>query len=115
MDPVTIFLAVKLFALLTAVTFAIITMKHIAEWFQQRGHLRNSDVWALTVAERVRNKQFTTVPGVFDGVKEPNRIVQAFYDTKSGKVLAGRRIKAKEADDQTYDRHVKGDGLVVYT
>ena len=97
MDPITIFVAIKLFTLLAVTVLAITQAKRIAEWFQQHRPLEEFGRMGSEqeLAERVRNKEFKTVQGVFDGAKEPNRIVKAFYNTKSENI-AFHPVRAME-------------------
>ena len=104
--------------ILVSVLAIVITVETLTEWFQARGHIKISDkgVIALTIAERVANKQYAVIPGVFDGKPANTRIVQVFYNERTKQVLDARALaSAVNPNQQIIRTHAEGDGMVVYT
>ena len=103
---------------LVSVLAIVITVQTLTEWFQARGHIKiaDKDVIALTIAERVANKQYAVIPGVFDGKPANTRIVQAFYNERTKQVMDARALaSAVNPNQQIIRTHAEGDGMVVYT
>jgi hypothetical protein len=104
--------------ILVSVLAIVITVETLKTWFQARGHIKAADknVLALTIAERVANKQYAVIPGVFDGKPANTRIVQAFYNARTNQVLDARALaSARNPNQQIIRTHAEGDGMVVYT
>jgi hypothetical protein len=104
--------------ILVSVLAIVITVEALTEWFRARGHIKaaDKDVIALTIAERVANKQYAVIPGVFDGKPANTRIVQAFYNERTRQVLDARALaSAVNPNQQIIRSHAEGDGMVVYT
>jgi hypothetical protein len=103
---------------LVSVLAIVITVETLKAWFQTRGHIKaaDNDVLALTIAERVANKQYAVIPGVFKGKPANTRIVQAFYNQRTNQVLDARALaSARNPSQQIIRTHAEGDGMVVYT
>lgn len=117
MDPFTIAVAITFFGGL-AVALIAITAKRIIQWFQARGRIKaeNSQVIAFTLADRINNKRYVEVPGVFTNRPEKTRIVQGFYDKQRDRIIDARALASSSApDEEIVAQHDEGDGLVVYT
>jgi hypothetical protein len=120
-DPVSVAIIWALHhygVVLVSVLAIVLTVEALTEWFQARGHIKaaDKDVIALTIAERVANKQYAVIPGVFAGKPANTRIVQAFYNERTNQVLDARAIaSAKNPNQQIIRTHAEGDGMVVYT
>jgi hypothetical protein len=117
MDPFTLSLAITFFGGLALAIIAI-TVKRIYQWFQARGKIKaeNSRVLAFTLAERINNKKYVEVQGVFSGRSEPTRIVQGFYDTENERIIDARALASSSRPDrQIVEQHDEGDGLVIYS
>jgi hypothetical protein len=103
---------------LVSVLAIVITVETLTEWFRARGRIKiaDKDVIALTIAERVANKQYAVIPGVFDGKPANTRIVQAFYNERTKQVMDARALaSAVNPNQQIIRTHTEGDGMVVYT
>ena len=98
-DPISIAIAFKLIALIIALL--IITYQLILDWFQENEELVQSDMdnIAVTVKELFETGNYTVVQGVFN--------------TRTEKVVAGRKLQAKKVDDQVADLH-RDKVLVIY-
>jgi len=99
------------------VAIVAITVTKIVQWFRSRGKLmaEHHDAIAVGIATRLRNRQFAEVTGVFDGSAKENQLVQAIYDTKTGKILEARGLTSSSVDDEVVQVYEKGNGLVVYS
>ncbi|MEU5316700.1 hypothetical protein AB0G67_08230 [Streptomyces sp. NPDC021056] len=118
MDPFTLGAAILAFGYIAVVVIAI-TVDIITEWFRARGRIKaeNTHSIAFTLAERIKNKQYTKVTGVFD--KAPTtastRIVQGLFDQRTGKVLDARALASvREPGAGVVRDHAAGSGLVIY-
>ena len=96
-----------LFAI-TALSFSITVIRlfrlafnFIINWFREREKIKNADKnnIAFTIQEKMKNKQYKTVQGVFN--KRTNEVVDA------------REIYSNEVDEQMEKNH-RGNELVVY-
>jgi hypothetical protein len=117
MDPFTIAAAIAFFGSI-AIAIIAITIRRIVTWFQNRGQIKasNANAIAFTLAERLENKQYTEVTGVFGATPRRNQIVQGFYDTGTGRLIEARAIASSEAAEQeVVQQHEAGQGLVIYT
>ncbi|MEU6678646.1 hypothetical protein [Streptomyces sp. NPDC046925] len=95
-------------------------MEIITEWFQARGRIKatNARAIAFSLAERIANKDYAKVGGVFD--KTPatatTRIVQGFFDEGTGRVIEARALASmRQPSAGVVQNHTAGRGLVVYT
>jgi hypothetical protein len=116
-DPFTIAVAITFFGGI-AVALIVITIKRIVQWFKARGQIKaeNARRIAFTLAERISNKQYVEVPGVFDNNHESTRMIQGFYDPDTDEIVDARALVSNSRPDQVViDQHDEGDGLVVYT
>lgn len=118
MDPFTVAAAISfLGTVVTAVV--VITLVKIIDWFRSRGKIKaeNKDAIAFTLAERINNKKYVEVGGVFDGRPTNTRIVQGFYDQARDQVLDVRALSSNRAptDAEIQRNHDEGQGLVVYS
>lgn len=57
-------------------------MGGIIQWLQGRRKIKDKSI-AFTIGERINNKQYVEVPGVFN----QTRIVQGFYEPRTGKIV----------------------------
>jgi hypothetical protein len=117
MDPVTIAAAIAFFGSLVVVVLAI-TVKRIFQWFRAKGRIKteSGNAIAFTLADRINNKQYAEVHGVFDGRPENTRIVQGFFDVERGEIIDARALASSMPPDQEIiDQHDEGAGLVVYS
>ncbi|MEI5101929.1 hypothetical protein RB200_29670 [Streptomyces sp. PmtG] len=119
MDPLSLIAAIAFFGYV-AVVIVSITVEVITEWFRARGRIKaeHSDVIAFSLAERIANRDYVKVGGVFD--KTPTtastRIVQGFYDERAGRVIQARALaSARQPGADVVRNHTAGRGLVVYT
>jgi len=117
MDPFTIAAAIAFFGTLAVAAIAV-TIRRIVTWFRDRGKIKasNANAIAFTLADRLENKQYTEVTGVFGGVPKRNQVVQGFYDTNTGRLIEARAIASSEAaEPEVVEQHEAGQGLVIYT
>lgn len=117
MDPFTLAAAFAFFGTIAIAAIAI-TIRRIVSWFRSRGQIKasNADAIAFSLADRLENKKYTEVTGVFSGTPKRNQVVQGFYDTRTGRLLEARAIASSEAAErEVVDQHEAGDGLVIYT
>ncbi|MFD9902988.1 hypothetical protein [Streptomyces sp. NPDC059063] len=119
MDPLSLIAAIAFFGYI-AVVIVSITVEIITEWFRARGRIKasSSNAIAFSLAERIANKDYAKVSGVFD--KTPasatTRIVQGFFDERTGRVIEARALaSARQPDADVVYNHQAGRGLVVYT
>ncbi|MCI3928397.1 MULTISPECIES: hypothetical protein [unclassified Streptomyces] len=119
MDPLSLIAAIAFFGYI-AVVIVSITVEIITEWFRARGRIKadNANAIAFSLAERIANKDYAKVGGVFD--KTPTtastRIVQGFFDERTGRVVQARALaSARQPDAAVVRHHAAGRGLVVYT
>ncbi|GGN48835.1 hypothetical protein GCM10011579_001930 [Streptomyces albiflavescens] len=118
MDPVTLAAAIFAFGYIAVVIIAI-TVEIITEWFRARGKIKaeNTDAIAFTLAERIKNKDYAKVSGVFgpSQASASTRIVQGLFDARTGRVLDARALaSSREPGAQVVQSHATGRGLVVY-
>lgn len=117
MDPFTIAAAIAFFGSIAIAAIAI-TIRRIVSWFRDRGKIKasNANAIAFTLAERLENKQYTEVPGVFSAAPKRNQIVQGFFDMNTNRLLDARALASSEvAEREVIEQHEAGRGLVVYT
>jgi hypothetical protein len=118
MDPITISAAIVFFGAV-AVAILVITVQKMWQWFRSRGAIKESSnsVIAFSLAERINNKRYAEVPGVFDKRPTNTRIVQGFYDPDTDRVLDARALASSSPprDQEIITQHDEGDGLVIYT
>jgi len=117
MDPFTIAAAIAFLGPLVVAVVAI-TIRRIWNWFRTRGQIKasNADAIAFTLADRLENKQYTEVTGVFGATPKRNQIVQGFYGAGTGRLIEARGIASSEAAEQrVIQQHEAGRGLVIYT
>ncbi|WP_157430439.1 hypothetical protein [Actinomadura macra] len=116
MDPFTIAAAIAFFGGLGVVVLAI-TAERITQWFRARGRIKaeSSEVIAFTLAERIANRQYVEVSGIFDQRPEKTRIVQGFYDPEADEIVDARAMASNRKPDRTIvQHHEEGQGLVIY-
>ncbi|WP_210584677.1 hypothetical protein [Streptomyces sp. GESEQ-35] len=119
MDPLSLIAAISFFGYI-AVAIVAITVEIITEWFKARGKIKaeNTNAIAFTLAERIANKDYAKVGGVFDKtpVTASTRVVQGFFDERSGRVIEARALaSSREPGVDVVKNHTAGRGLVVYT
>ncbi|MEU8660035.1 hypothetical protein [Actinoplanes philippinensis] len=117
MDPFTIAAAIAFFGAIVVAVVAI-TVDKIVTWFRSRGRIKaeNSSVIAFSLAERIKEKKYVEVGGVFNNRPTNTRIVQGFYDMDTETIVDARAMASSQAPDEEIVRqHDEGDGLVVYT
>lgn len=118
MDPLTISMAIVFFGVI-AIAIIIITVMRIWNWFRSRGKIKeeNSRVIAFTLAERINDKRYAEVPGVFGNGPANTRIVQGFYDPDAERIVDARAMASSSApaDEEIKAQHDDGDGLVIYS
>jgi hypothetical protein len=98
-DPISIAIAFKVIALIIALL--LITYQLILDWFQENEELVNSDADNIGV----------TVKELFDAGNYT--LVQGVFNTRTDKVVAGRKLQSKKVDDQVAALH-RDKVLVVY-
>jgi hypothetical protein len=116
LDPFTLAAAITFFGTIAIAAIAI-TIRRIVSWFRNREQIKagNAGAIAFTLADRLENKRYTEVTGVFGGTPKRNQIVQGFYDTRTGRLLDARAIASSEvAEQQVVEQHEAGEGLVIY-
>lgn len=98
-DPISIAIALKVVTLIIALL--IITYQLILDWFQENEELVDSDMdnIAVTVKELFATGNYAVVQGVFN--------------TRTDRVVAGRKLQAKKVDNQVEALH-RDKVLVVY-
>ncbi len=112
MDPITLGLLIAA-AVTAIVTIVTLTVARIAEWFRAKKSISTDqkDSIGILIAERIRDKQFVQIPGVFSKATEDVRVVQAIYNTSTGEVA----IKSKDLEVELRSQIEAGDGMIVYT
>ncbi|MCF2528660.1 hypothetical protein [Yinghuangia soli] len=118
MEPISLAVALGLMLAGYIVVIVItITWEVITEWFHARGRIKaeNASAIAFTLADRIANQDYVRVGGVFDNSSAPTRMVQGFYDERTGEVLDARPMESARTPDQVVvERHEAGNGLVIY-
>jgi len=100
MDPLTIIL-VAIKVITVAAVVALITYGVLVAWFQEREELVQEDLdnIAFTIKELLDTDDY--------------RLVQGIFNTRTEKVVDGRKIRARNADSKVKDLH-REKQLVVY-
>ncbi|MEM9925521.1 MAG: hypothetical protein AAF915_17515 [Cyanobacteria bacterium P01_D01_bin.50] len=82
-------------------TIIRLSLEFIINWFQDREKLKNSDKdnIAFTIQEKVKNKEYKTVQGIFN--KRTNEVVEA------------QEIHSNQLDRQIQELH-RDNELVIY-
>ncbi len=117
-DPFTLAIAIKAVAAFIVAAVIVLSLANIVEWFQSRSKIKvdNRDAIAFTLAERLNNKQYGLVTGIFDGTPRNSQLVQGFYDVRANKIIEARKISTSEPVDEEVTRlHDDVGGLVLYT
>jgi hypothetical protein len=112
MDPLTL-----IFAGIFVVFLATITYKAILNWFRSKHTIAEQDQEAVGVliAERLDDRQYKTVEGVFRKEGANTRLIQAVYNERTGQVHDARALESNKAPDAETRRELEeGDGMVVY-
>lgn len=96
-----ILLSIAALSLIGFVTITIVTYNFIVNWFRKREKIKNADKdnIAFTIQEKMQNKQYKTVQGIFN--KRTNEVVDA------------QEIRSDKVDEQMEENH-RGNELVVY-
>jgi hypothetical protein len=117
MDPVTILLALASFGSVLVVAIVVITFKRIAEWFRSRGKVKesNRNIIAFALADRINNKQFVEIGGVFTKSNASTRLIQGFYDQGTNTLLDARALASNKVEADVAQHLLDGDGLVIYS
>lgn len=99
LDPFTIIAAAKIITIL--VTLLFLTYRLLIDWFQQNEELVQADMdnIAFTVKDLYETNNFSLVQGVFN--------------TRTNRVVDGRKIHAKDADGQVKELH-RNKPLAIY-
>jgi hypothetical protein len=97
------------------VVLAIITIAEIFDWFRSRSHLRETDkdVIAFTLKEALASGKHATVKGAFASSDKQYKVVQGFFNTKTGQVVDSRQIHSDRVDAKVREAH-SSDVLAVY-
>lgn len=87
--------------ILAIIKLLILTYNSIIDWFRKRENIKNSDKdnIAFTIQEKMKNKQYKTVQGIFN--KRTNEVVDA------------QEIHSNQVDDQINKNH-RDNELVIY-
>ena len=96
MDPFSIGLAIAAFVGTVVVALVALSIKKLIEWFRARRHISiaNRNVIGVAIAQRLNNKQYVEIPGVFGASNASTQVVQAIYDRDRDKVLDARAIRS---------------------
>lgn len=96
-----ILLGIATLSLVGLITITILTYNFIVNWFRKREKIKNvdKDNIAFTIQEKMKNKQYKTVQGIFN--KRTNDVVDA------------QEIRSDKVDEQMKNYH-RGNELVVY-
>jgi hypothetical protein len=102
MEPITlaVIAAIKLI-ILVAVFITVLTFQFIIDWFQQTEELVQSDKdnIGITIKEHYEAGDY--------------KIVQGIFNTRTNKVVEGRRIQSKKIDQKLDEKH-SDQILVIY-
>lgn len=117
MDPFTIAAAIAIIGTIV-VAILVISVAKFIQWFKAREQIKagHKNVVAFTLAQRINEKKYVEVPGVFDKSPTNTQIVQGFYDTENDTILDYRAMASSSApeDEEVQRLHSEGDGLVIY-
>jgi heme/copper-type cytochrome/quinol oxidase subunit 1 len=96
-----ILLSIAALSLIGFITITILTYNFIVSWFRKREKIKNADKdnIAFTIQEKMQNKQYKTVQGIFN--KRTNEVVDA------------QEIRSDKLDEKMEENH-RGNELVVY-
>jgi heme/copper-type cytochrome/quinol oxidase subunit 1 len=96
-----ILLSIAALSLIGFITITILTYNFIVSWFRKREKIKNADKdnIAFTIQEKMQNKQYKTVQGIFN--KRTNEVVNA------------QEIRSDKVDKKMEENH-RGNKLVVY-
>jgi len=96
-----ILLAIGVFAAIGFITVTRLTWNFIVNWFRNRTQLKKADKdnIAFTIQEKMGNKEYKTVQGIFN--KRTNEIVD------------GQEISSDKVDEKIKEFH-KNNELVIY-
>jgi len=97
------------------VFLAIITMVEIFDWFRSRSHLRTTDkdIIAFTLKEALASGKHSTVKGAFASSDKQYKVVQGFFNTKTGKLVDARQIHSDRIDAKVREAH-SSEALAIY-
>ncbi|MBV9447311.1 MAG: hypothetical protein JO345_15620 [Streptosporangiaceae bacterium] len=117
-DPVTLGIAIAAFIGTVVVGLVVLTLVKLFEWFKARRKISQSNRHAIGVilAQRLNDKNYVEIPGVFSGNRSSTQLVQAIYDQERDEILDARAVSSGTTSDfdliQQTDR---GDGMIVLT
>ena len=112
MDPISL-----IFVGIVVIFIARITYNAIVKWFRSKHKIAEEDHEAIGVliAERLDNKQYKTVEGVFRREDANTRLVQAVYNERTGTVYEARALESNNAPDAEVREQLEdGNGMVIY-
>jgi len=100
MLPVILF-AIGAFAAIGVITVTRLTWNFIINWFRNRTQLKNADKdnIAFTIQEKMQNKRYKTVQGIFN--QRTNEVVDA------------QEVSSDKVDEQIKELH-RDNELVIY-
>jgi len=122
-DPITIGVIVTWFmhhiGSIAIVLYTVaLTTTALQEWIRSRSHIgaTDADVIGVELANRLANKNYIEMPGVFRNQPANTRMVQAIYNKRTRQILDSRRIASRVSPAmEVINRHAAGNGMVVYT
>lgn len=95
-----------------------LTVTALEEWIRSRSHIgaADADVIGVELANRLANKNYVEMPGVFRNQPANTRMVQVIYNKRTQEILDSRRIaSAVTPAMEVINRHAAGNGMVVYS
>jgi len=118
METISLGIAIATFVGSVVVAILALTLIKLVEWFRARRKisLTNRDVIGVVLAQRLNEKRFVEIPGVFSNNRAKTQLVQAIYDKRSGQVLDARAVSSgNTSDSDLLQKTSRGDGMIIYT
>jgi hypothetical protein len=116
MDPLT--LALVSFGITVFIQILALTLEKLVNWFRSKRRITdsNKDAIGVVLAQRLNDRDYVTVPGVFGNRSAKTQLVQAIYDTASQKIVDARAVTSTQVKDtQIADQVRAGNGMLVFT
>jgi hypothetical protein len=115
MDPISA--ALIAFGITVFIQILALTIAKLVNWFtsKRRLSLATRDTVGVVLAQRLNNRNYATIPGVFNKSAK-TQLVQAMFDTASQRIVDARAITSGDVDDaRLADGLRSGDGMLVFT
>ena len=96
MDPFTLGVTIAAFVGPIVVALVALSLRKLVDWFKARRTIspQAKNKIGVIIAERLNNRDFVEIPGVFDSAATETRLVQAVYDMDTDTVLDARAIRS---------------------